>query len=133
MSRRYRQTMKGTFFGDFVYDQVIPPSHFLMQLDKVVHCLPPGLPRPACPGGQARGQASRPALRQDGRVGQGEPYTATLVASYKGKAACPGRQARERGEVPYYNGILPPQRTRTSNTPYVPPTHALAAVFRRSC
>ena len=40
MTRRYRQRMKGTFFGDFVYDQVIPASHFLMQLDKVVNCLP---------------------------------------------------------------------------------------------
>ena len=60
MPRRYRQTMKGTFFGDFVYDQVIPPSHFLVQLDKVINW---------------------------------EPYTATLVESYKGKA--------ERGEVPY--------------------------------
>ena len=60
MTRRYRQTMKGTFFGDFVYDQVIPPSHFLVQLDKVIDW---------------------------------EPFTGTLVESYKGKA--------ERGEVPY--------------------------------
>jgi IS5 family transposase len=40
MTRRFRQTMKRTFFGDFVYDQVIPPSHFLMQLDKVVDWTP---------------------------------------------------------------------------------------------
>jgi IS5 family transposase len=36
MSRRFRQTMKGSFFGDFVYNQVIPARHFLMQLDKTI-------------------------------------------------------------------------------------------------
>lgn len=36
MTRRFRQTMKGSFFGDFVYDQVVPKDHFLMQLDKII-------------------------------------------------------------------------------------------------
>ena len=60
MSRRFRQTMKGSFFGDFVYNQVIPARHFLMQLYRTIDW---------------------------------EPFTATIVESYKGKA--------ERGEVPY--------------------------------
>ena len=37
MTRRFRQTMKGSFFGDFVYSQVIPADHFLMQLDKTIN------------------------------------------------------------------------------------------------
>jgi IS5 family transposase len=36
MPRRFRQTMKGSFFGDFVYNQVIPGDHFLVQLDKTI-------------------------------------------------------------------------------------------------
>ena len=36
MTRRFRQTMKGSFFGDFVYDQVVPRDHFLMQLDRIM-------------------------------------------------------------------------------------------------
>jgi len=36
MTRRFRQTMKTTFFGDFLYNQVVPSDHFLMQLDKTV-------------------------------------------------------------------------------------------------
>jgi transposase len=40
MTRRFRQTMKGSFFGDFVYDQVVPKDHFLMQLDKIIDWAP---------------------------------------------------------------------------------------------
>ena len=40
MSRRFRQTMKGSFFGDFIYSQVIPADHFLMQLDKTIDWQP---------------------------------------------------------------------------------------------
>lgn len=40
MTRRFRQTMKGSFFGDFVYDQVVPKDHFLMQLDKIIDWTP---------------------------------------------------------------------------------------------
>jgi hypothetical protein len=36
MARRFRQTMKGSFFGDFVYNQVVPAHHFLMQLDRTM-------------------------------------------------------------------------------------------------
>jgi hypothetical protein len=34
MSRRFRQTMKGSSFGDFVCNQVIPARHCLMKLGK---------------------------------------------------------------------------------------------------
>lgn len=40
MTRRFRQTMKGSFFGDFVYDQVVPKDHFLMQLDRIIDWTP---------------------------------------------------------------------------------------------
>jgi IS5 family transposase len=32
--------MKGSFFGDFVYNQVIPEDHFLMQLDRIIDWQP---------------------------------------------------------------------------------------------
>jgi IS5 family transposase len=32
--------MKGSFFGDFVYDQVVPKDHFLMQLDRIIDWTP---------------------------------------------------------------------------------------------
>ena len=40
MTRRFRQTMKGSFFGDFVYDQVVPRDHFLIQLDRIIDWTP---------------------------------------------------------------------------------------------
>lgn len=40
MARRYRQTMKGSFFGDYLYDQVVSPGHFLMQLNRVIDWRP---------------------------------------------------------------------------------------------
>jgi IS5 family transposase len=40
VTRRFRQTMKGSFFGDFVYDQVVPRDHFLMQLDRIIDWTP---------------------------------------------------------------------------------------------
>ena len=41
MTRRFRQTMKGSFFGDFIYYiQVIPEDHFLMQLDRTIDWRP---------------------------------------------------------------------------------------------
>jgi transposase len=40
LTRRFRQTMKGSFFGDFVYDQVVPRDHFLMQLDRIIDWTP---------------------------------------------------------------------------------------------
>ncbi len=40
MTPRFRQTMKGSFFGDFIYSQVIPEDHFLMQLDKTIDWQP---------------------------------------------------------------------------------------------
>lgn len=36
MTRPFRQTMKGSFFGDLVYNQIAPPRHFLMRLDKTI-------------------------------------------------------------------------------------------------
>jgi len=36
MPRRFRQTFTDSFFGTFVYDTVIPRSHFLVQLDRVI-------------------------------------------------------------------------------------------------
>jgi IS5 family transposase len=36
MARRYKKTMKGSFFGDFIYSQTIPEDHFLVQLEKVI-------------------------------------------------------------------------------------------------
>ena len=30
---RFQDTGKGSFFGDFVYDQVIPGDHFLVALE----------------------------------------------------------------------------------------------------
>ena len=36
MPRRFRETLKQSFFGDFIYAQAIPRDHFLVQLDKTV-------------------------------------------------------------------------------------------------
>lgn len=36
MPRRYRKTLKQSFFGDFIYAQAIPGDHFLVQMDKTV-------------------------------------------------------------------------------------------------
>lgn len=36
MARRFRKTMKGSFFGDFLYNQVVPSDHFLVQLDRAI-------------------------------------------------------------------------------------------------
>jgi len=36
MPRRFRQTLKQSLFGDFIYAEIIPPDHFLVQLDKVI-------------------------------------------------------------------------------------------------
>ena len=36
MARRFRKSMKGSFFGDFVYNQLVAADHFLMQLDRTV-------------------------------------------------------------------------------------------------
>jgi transposase, IS5 family len=36
MPRRFRETLKQSFFGDYVYAQAIPSDHFLVQMDKVV-------------------------------------------------------------------------------------------------
>jgi transposase len=33
---RYTETGKGSFFGDYVYDQMIPTDHFLRKLNEVV-------------------------------------------------------------------------------------------------
>jgi len=30
--RRYHQTRRGTFWGDYVFDQVVKPRHFLIAL-----------------------------------------------------------------------------------------------------
>jgi IS5 family transposase len=35
MKRRYHRTGKGSFFGDYVYDQVVPRDHFLVALDQL--------------------------------------------------------------------------------------------------
>ena len=40
MTRRFRQTMKGSFFGDFIYNEVVPKDHFLMQLDRIIDWTP---------------------------------------------------------------------------------------------
>jgi IS5 family transposase len=37
MARRFRKTLKQSFFGDFIYAQVIPEDHFLVQLDRTVN------------------------------------------------------------------------------------------------
>ena len=36
MPRRFRETLKQSFFGHFIYAQAIPRDHFLVQLDKTV-------------------------------------------------------------------------------------------------
>ncbi len=36
MPRRFRETLKQSFFGDFIYAQAIPRDHFLVQLDKTL-------------------------------------------------------------------------------------------------
>lgn len=33
---RFVETGRGTFFGDYLYDQVVPQDHFLRILRKVV-------------------------------------------------------------------------------------------------
>jgi len=35
--KRYKRLGKGTFLGDFVYDRVVPGSHFLRQMDCVLN------------------------------------------------------------------------------------------------
>ena len=37
MPRRFRKTLKQSFFGDFIYAQVVPEDHFLVQLDRTVN------------------------------------------------------------------------------------------------
>ena len=39
-AERFRETGKGSFFGDLVYDRVVPPDHFLRKLDEVVDWRP---------------------------------------------------------------------------------------------
>ena len=34
--KRYKQVGQGSFFGDFVYQQVIPPDHFLVKLKELI-------------------------------------------------------------------------------------------------
>ena len=36
MPRRFRNTLKQSFFGDFIYAQAVPSDHFLVQMDRVV-------------------------------------------------------------------------------------------------
>jgi len=36
MPPRFRETLKQSFFGDFVYAQTVPSDHFLVQMDKTV-------------------------------------------------------------------------------------------------
>lgn len=36
MAGRFVKTMKGGFFGDFIYAQAIPEDHFLVQLDRAI-------------------------------------------------------------------------------------------------
>lgn len=36
MPRRFRETLKQSFFGDFIYAQAIPGDHFLVHMDKTV-------------------------------------------------------------------------------------------------
>ena len=33
---RYKETGKETFFGNFIYDRVVPKQHFLRQLDEMI-------------------------------------------------------------------------------------------------
>ena len=40
---RFRETGKGSFFGEQVYDRVVPRDHFLRKLDEAVDWRP--LPR----------------------------------------------------------------------------------------
>ena len=37
---RFRETGKGSFFGDLVYDRVVPQDHFLRKLNEVVDWRP---------------------------------------------------------------------------------------------
>lgn len=37
---RFRETGKGSFFGDLVYDRVVPQDHFLRKLNGVVDWRP---------------------------------------------------------------------------------------------
>ncbi len=34
--QRFRETGIGSFWGDFVYDQVVPEDHFFRQLNQLV-------------------------------------------------------------------------------------------------
>jgi transposase, IS5 family len=36
MSPRFKKTFKQSFFGDFIYAEIIPQEHFLLQLDRVI-------------------------------------------------------------------------------------------------
>jgi hypothetical protein len=31
-----KETGRGSFWGDFLYEQTVPPNHFLRQLDRVI-------------------------------------------------------------------------------------------------
>jgi transposase len=36
MTARFRETGKGSFWGDYVYEQVVPKNHFLRQLAELI-------------------------------------------------------------------------------------------------
>ncbi len=36
MTERFRETGKGSFWGDFIYEQVVPKNHFLRQLAELI-------------------------------------------------------------------------------------------------
>ena len=33
---RYKETGKETFFGNFIYERVVPKQHFLQKLDEMI-------------------------------------------------------------------------------------------------
>jgi hypothetical protein len=33
---RYVKTGKGSFFGDYLYDQIVPQDHFLRKLKEII-------------------------------------------------------------------------------------------------
>lgn len=48
-ARCFKELGTGSFFGDYVYEQTVPGSHFLRQLDEVVELKRyPGSSRPRC-------------------------------------------------------------------------------------
>jgi len=36
MTARFRETGQGSFWGDYVYEQVVPKNHFLRQLAELI-------------------------------------------------------------------------------------------------